>query len=161
MAVAAAPAEVGFSAEFVALIFAFLFLWLAIVVLDGVRAPTVNLAGAVPLVGGALRGAVDAAFNAARGWLYAYLSQSLVAYATLLDWLNTLWTASADILLEGAAAYVWAIFRLRTVIIPAYAAEARDWAAGQVFAAVAALGGRIVVAEALARDLFAAAESAL
>jgi hypothetical protein len=160
MAVAVAPAEVGFSAEAVALIFGFLFLWLAIQVLDGVRAPTVNLAGAVPLVGGGLRSAVDSAFAAARRWLYNYLSQSLVAYAALLGWLNTLWTATASLTLDYIGAEVTAIYRLRTQIIPHYAAEVRSWAEGQLAAAHAFTLAQVAAAENLARGLVAAERSA-
>ena len=101
MAVAVAPAEVGFSAEFVALLFAFLFLWLAITVLDAIRPALAGLAGGVPLVGGALRSAVESGMGALRGYLYGYLSQSLIAYGTLLHWLNTLWTATANMALPA------------------------------------------------------------
>jgi len=158
VAVAVAPAEVGFSAEFVALIFAFLFLWLAISVLDAIRVPTVNLAGAVPLVGGALRSAAETAFAAARGWLYNYLSASLVAYATLLGWLQTLWAASGQLLLDWSSATVLAIFHLRTVVIPAYAASLTTWAQGQIAALHAFALAQGVAASALAHSLFAVAE---
>jgi hypothetical protein len=160
MAVAVVPAEVGFSAELVALLLAFVFLWLAIQVVDAIRSPTLALFGAVPLVGGALRSAADSAFTAARGWLYSYLSQSLAGYAALLGWLNTLWTASANILLEYIALDVTAIFRLRTVIIPAYAAQVVSWAQTQFSAAHAYTQAQVLAVENLARGLVAAERAA-
>jgi hypothetical protein len=160
MAVAVAPAEVGFSAEFVALLFAFLFLWLAITVLDAIRPALVGLAGAVPLVGGALRSAVESGIGALRGYLYGYLSQSLIAYGTLLHWLDTLWTATANMALDWVALDVAAIFRLRTVVIPAYAASVTTWAQAQFAAANAFAQASAVAAENLARSLVAAEHAA-
>lgn len=135
MAVAVAPAEVGFSASEVGLLFLFLFLLAAIYVLDTTRAPIVGIAGAVPLVGSGLGRAVDSAFGSVRGWLYANLSQSLRAYATLLSWLQTLW-ASLWSTAEGLATLtVVAVLRIKDVIIPAEIAAAESWAGQQVGAA--------------------------
>jgi hypothetical protein len=158
VAVAVAPAEVGFSAEAVALILGFVVLWLAITILDAIRPPLLGIFGAVPLVGGALRAAIDGALGAVRGWLVNYLSQALVAYATLLDWLDTLWVAISGIVTEWATLSVYATFRITSVIIPAEVTLVREYAAGLAAAATARAESLFVSAETLARGLFAVAE---
>jgi hypothetical protein len=119
LAVAVAPAEVGFSAAEVGLIFGFLFLWAAVQILETIHPPISNLAGAVPLVGNGLRSAVDGAFSFAQGWLYSNLSASLAAYSDLLSWLQTLWAAVWGVTGGLAELTVAAVYRITTVIIPA------------------------------------------
>lgn len=161
MSVAVAPAEVGFSAAEVGLIFGFLFLWAAIGIVDIVRAPIVSLAGAVPLVGSGLASAVDGAIGLVRNWLYSNLSASLVAYSGLLSWLqgaaSALWSITGGL----ADLTVTAVYRITTVIIPAEIALATTHAEALASAAEQQATAYAVGVEQRAGAALGAAESGL
>jgi len=123
VAIPADLAPVGFSVSEVALLFAFLFLWLAITVLDNTRGPVVGLAGGVPIVGVALANALDRGLAAVRAWLYSNLSASLSAYSNLLSWLYALWAQLVATVEGFVTLSVSASFKITTQIIPAQIAQ--------------------------------------
>jgi hypothetical protein len=156
VAVAADLTPVSFSASEVALIFSFLFLWLAVVTLDAIRPPALSLAGSVPIVGGALRSAADGFFGWARGWLYSYLSQSLTAYSNLLLWLDTLWGQLTATLIGFAELSATAAYKITTLVIPGHINAAITFVEGLIYAAELRSGALVAgLASTLAADVAA------
>jgi hypothetical protein len=118
MAIVADIAPPAIGATEVALVAGLLFTILLIRILDSIRGPSVNLAGAVPVVGSALSSAVGSAFDSAHGALYAALSAQLVAFANTLSWLQTLWAQLWSTITGFADLTVTATYRLSGVIVP-------------------------------------------
>jgi hypothetical protein len=140
VAVPAALAPPALSASEVALVFGMIFTIAAIWVIDVSRTPAVNLAGSVPLVGNALRGAVDSAFQAARNVLQVWLSAQLQSFSAVLSWLQTLWTQLSATVAGFADLTYAAAHKITFLVIPTQITAATDYASGLVASLRADLG---------------------
>jgi hypothetical protein len=114
----AAPAPVVISSTEIALVAGLLFTIVLIRILDSLQTPTATLAGAVPLVGSALRRTVENAFTSAHNALHAALSAELVAFSRVLGVLQSLWVQFASTVVGFAQLSATATTRIVTFIIP-------------------------------------------
>jgi hypothetical protein len=113
-----AVAPEAFAAADLALVAFMVVAIVALLVLDTARGPSVRLSGAVPIVGNALAGAVDAAFGASRAAVYTALQASLAAFSRTVSFLQGLWAMLSSTIVGLADLTFAAVHKLEYVVLP-------------------------------------------
>lgn len=156
MAVAPA-APFALDADVIGVLVLAVFAFLAINLIDSTRPGIVGTAGSVPLVGGPLGAAVDAAIGTARGWLYNGLAGSLTVFSETVQWVHDRFSQLTDTLTGLGELAAAADLKIVSLTVPALIAQATAALQATEDAARAVLS-QALMAEESAR---AAAEAAI